>query len=273
MANKTTASTSRIAIPKVAASDFDGTLFRELKISAEDFAAIKNWRAAGNAFGIVTGRALVMLKPHLQEFALDIDFVACCNGAIIYDGDKQIIFESELPKKILLEILNEPSASRSLHFAFEASDEIFCARVKESSWVLREKNRWSFPVTFVDDVQIAGLPKKINQLALDFPSPAEAQAAADILNQKFGSAIFAQKNTHSVDIVTAGINKARGVENLLRLKNWRDAKVFVIGDESNDLPMIKKFSGFTVGTAKDFVKREASAVFDSVGAMLNAFNN
>ena len=53
--------------------------------------------------------------------------------------------------------------------------------------------------------------------------------------------------------------------------NWTGAKVFAVGDESNDLPMIKKFGGYTVATAKDFVKREAAQVFDSVGAMLNNF--
>ena len=70
--------------------------------------------------------------------------------------------------------------------------------------------------------------------------------------------------------MTAGINKASGVEKLLEVCNW-DGKVYVIGDESNDLPMIKKFGGYTVSTAKDFVKQEATEIFDSVGAMLKNF--
>ena len=57
---------------KVAASDFDGTLFREQKISAADLSAIQAWRAAGNAFGLVTGRAFMMLTAHFEEFALDV---------------------------------------------------------------------------------------------------------------------------------------------------------------------------------------------------------
>ena len=254
----------------IAASDFDGTLFRGQTISTEDFEAIKTWRASGNKFGIVTGRAYVMLAPLLQEFNLPIDFALCCNGAAMYDGDGKIIFETELPKKILMAIMDEPFAQKTFHFAFEAADEIFCACVKENSWVLRENNRWNFPLKIIEPAQIETLPKKINQLALDFASPDEALAAAETLNKKFGDVIFAQKNTHSVDIVVKGMNKGTGVENLLRVMNW-DGKVFVVGDESNDLPMIKKFGGYTVATAKDFVKREASKVFDSVGAMLNHF--
>ena len=255
---------------KVAASDFDGTLFINQQVSAENLSAIKNWRAAGNKFGIVTGRAYTMLTEHLKAFDLEIDFAICCNGAIIHDCTGKIIFETELPKKILLEIINEPFAAKSLHFAFETAEKVFCANVKPNSWVLREKDKWNFPVEIIDIAQIETLGK-INQLALDFESPDAAQAAADMLNKKFGAWIFAQKNTHSLDIVAAGVNKAQGVENLLRVRNW-SAEVFVIGDESNDLPMIRHFNGYTVATAKEFVKREATEIFDSVGAMLNHFS-
>lgn len=254
---------------KVAASDFDGTLFQEQKISTEDFDAIKNWRADGNKFGIVTGRAYVMLTAHLRDFNLEADFIICDNGAIIYDGNGRIIYETELPKKILTEIMNEPFVQSTKHYAFETAGQVYCARVKSNSWVLREKNLWSFPLEIIEPAQIETLPP-INQLALDFETPDEAFKASEMLNKKFGETIFAQKNTHSVDIVIKGVNKSAGVENLLRIMNWR-GKVFVIGDESNDLPMIKHFGGYTVSTAKDFVKREATKIFDSVGDMLNCF--
>ena len=254
---------------KLAASDFDGTLFRNLKITDEDLLAIKNWRAAGNKFGIVTGRAYSMLIEHLKENNLELDFAICDNGSIIFDGAGKIIFEAELPKKILSEVINEPFAAKSLHYAFEAAEVVYCANVKPTSWVFRELKRWKFPLEFVEVEQIPNLPK-INQVALDFESPQEAQDAAEMLNKKFGDTIFAQKNTHSLDIVPLGINKSVGVENLLRIMNW-DAEVYVIGDESNDLPMINRFGGYTVATAKDFVKKKASAIFESVGAMLNYF--
>lgn len=255
---------------KVAASDFDGTLFFEEKISAEDLAAIAAWRAAGNKFGIVTGRCYPMLTSRLKEFDLELDFAICDNGAIIFDGAGQVVFETEMPKEILLALMNEPFVADSLHFLFEAADEVFCVGVKEKSWVWREMVHWKDFLTFTEAAQVGALPKKINQMAMGFETAEEAQFAAESLNKKFGSQIFAQKNTHSLDIVNAGINKAQGVADLLRIMAWR-AEAYVIGDESNDLPMIRRFGGYTVSTAKDFVKREASAVFDSVGAMLKNF--
>lgn len=256
---------------KVAASDFDGTLFINQQVSEENLTAIKNWRAAGNKFGIVTGRAYIMLPHHLEEFGLEIDFAICENGAIIHDGAGKVIFESELPKKILLEVIKEPFVQKSMHLAFETAEKVYCANVKPTSWVLREKDKWNFPVEIIETAQIEALPK-INQLALDFASPDEAFSAAEMLNREFGEWIFAQKNTHSVDIVISGMNKAQGVENLVKIMNW-SGKIYVIGDESNDLPMIRRFGGYTVATAKEFVKKEAAAVFESVGAMLKTFAN
>lgn len=256
---------------KVAASDFDGTLFRNNKITDEDLWAIKNWRAAGNKFGIVTGRTFIMLEKHLKEFKLDVDFSICCNGAIIHDGAGAVIFETEVPRKVLLELMNEPCANKSLHFAFETADEVFYCKTNEQSWIFREYDKWSFALTKISESEVSTLAKKINQLALDFKNPEETAQAAEIINKKYGAEIFAQKNTHSLDIVAANINKARGVENLLKVIDLEGAKAFVIGDESNDLPMIRHFGGFTVYSAKDFVKREATEVFDSVGEMLNHF--
>lgn len=257
---------------KVAASDFDGTLFRDENITAQDVAAIKAWRAAGNKFGIVTGRCYQMLTSQLSDFDLTLDFAICDNGAIIFDGAGKTIFETAIPPKILLELMNEPYiAQNSFHFLFEAADEVFCVGVKENSWVMREKNRWGFFLTFTDAAQVPALPKKINQLALGFETPEVAQIAADLLNRKYGEQIFAQRNTYSLDIVPASINKGTGVAKLLELTNWR-GEVFVIGDEANDLPMIRRFGGCTVSSAKEYVQREASAVFESVGAMLKNFS-
>ena len=41
---------------KIAASDYDGTLFRNDEISAADVDGVNKWTAAGNKFGVVTGR-------------------------------------------------------------------------------------------------------------------------------------------------------------------------------------------------------------------------
>ncbi|MCR5833446.1 MAG: HAD family hydrolase [Selenomonadaceae bacterium] len=256
------------SIIKFAASDFDGTLFRNQNISAEDLKAVSDWRAAGNVFGMVTGRPYIMLISYFKHFGVEVDFAICCNGSIIHDGKGEVIFEKGLPIKTLLEIMKEPVISKTHHFAFETADNFYCLLNSDKSWAVTMKDKWDFPLTMIDAAQVTAIPKKINQLALCFDTIEETKAAEVVINEKYGDEIFAQRNTISLDIVPVGINKSSGVAKMLELKNWRDAQVSVIGDESNDLPMIKTFGGFTVATAKDFVKQEAAAIFDSVGAML-----
>lgn len=50
---------------KLLASDWDGTLRRNLKVDACDLDAIKLFREQQHRFGIVTGRSVGMLKNEL----------------------------------------------------------------------------------------------------------------------------------------------------------------------------------------------------------------
>ena len=43
---------------KLAASDYDGTLFRNETISSDDVKGVHAWRKAGHKFGVVSGRDL-----------------------------------------------------------------------------------------------------------------------------------------------------------------------------------------------------------------------
>lgn len=56
---------------------------------------------------------------------------------------------------------------------------------------------------------------------------------------------------------------------LLELRRWGEAKeVLVIGDDMNDLPMIRHFNGHAVANAAPEVRDAASSVFLSVGQIV-----
>ena len=69
---------------KIAASDYDGTLFRNNEIAAEDARGVHAWRAAGHKFGVVTGRDYGMLVPQLHHYGVEFDYAVCNNGGIIH---------------------------------------------------------------------------------------------------------------------------------------------------------------------------------------------
>lgn len=252
---------------KIGASDYDGTLFRQNKISAEDVAGVKAWRQAGYKFGVVSGRDYGMLMPQLKYYGIESDYAVCNNGGIIFRADGTPLWQGSIPLSVLTEIVREPGVRRSFHFAFSAVDRTYLYHESEGSWIKREAHEWNFPIVKITESDIMGLPQ-IHQFCLGYHKPAEADTVSAAVNDKFGRWVHAYPNGCSVDITPAGVSKSQGINKLLELMGWQGAEVYAIGDETNDLPMLDTFSGFTVATARQAIQDRARAVYSSVGDML-----
>mgnify|MGYP000951772154 CR=1 FL=1 len=154
-------------------------------------------------------------------------------------------------------IAAEPTAQKSFHFAFSAAETTYLCHHSEGSWIEREAKEWDFPITYIEESDIAGLTK-IHQFSLGFPEPEQSNACAEVLNAKLGDLIHAFPNACSLDITPAGISKDQGIRTLLSVMGWDGAEVFAIGDETNDLPMLKAAGkSVAMGNAFPEVKEEA----------------
>lgn len=252
---------------KIGASDYDGTLFRQQKIAKEDVEGVRRWRAAGNKFGVVSGRDYGMLMPQLKFYGIESDYAVCNNGAIIFRADGTPLWQGEISLEVLTKIVREEAVGRSFHFAFSAEDKTYLYHEGEGSWIVREARDWDFPIVRIEEKDILSLPQ-IHQFCLGYPKPEAANETSALVNEKYGAYVKAYPNGCSVDIVPAGVSKSQGITKLQELMGWQEAKVYAIGDESNDLPMLEKFKGFTVDTARAAIQARAKAVYASVGAML-----
>lgn len=254
---------------KVAASDYDGTLFRQDKIAAEDAEGVRRWRAAGNKFGVVTGRDYGMLAPQLKYYGIESDYAVCNNGGLICRADGTPLWQGEIPLRTLAEMVKEPGVRRSFHFAFSAADKTYLYHEREGSWISREARQWDFTIVSITEQDILSLPQ-IHQFSLGYPEAGEAAEVSEILNARYGDIIHAYPNRCSVDVTPKGISKRQGIEKLVELMGWKNPEIFSIGDEINDLPMIEAFNGFTVDTAREAIKTKARCAYAGVGAMLAA---
>ena len=255
---------------KIAASDYDGTLFRKGTISKKTIEGVHAWRAAGNKFGMVSGRDYGMLMPQLKHYGIEYDFTICNNGGIIRDKDGNVHYQAKMNVKTLREMTLEPLVRKSFHFAFSAKDVTYLCHDREGSWIMREAKEWDFPIVRIKEEEILNL-RDIHQFSLGFDHPKESIECAEVLNKKFPDEIHAYPNAKSLDVPPRGISKEQGIKKLLEVMNWHEAEIFVIGDEINDLPMISAFGGYTVDTARDEIKSQAKKVFDDVGSMLKFF--
>ena len=252
---------------KIAASDYDGTLFRDEKISAEDVAGVNKWRDAGNKFGVVSGRDYGMLMPQLKHYGVNFDYTICNNGGLICDIAGKVLWQGNIPREVLADIAKEKCVQNSFHFAFSAIDCTYLCHESEGSWIMREANQWDFQIKNISEDEIKNLPQ-IHQFSLGFLKAEESAEASKFLNERYGKFIHAYPNRCSLDITPQNVSKRQGIENLVELMNWNGAEIFAIGDEINDLPMLEAFNGFTVDTARKEIRDKVKKICSGVGEML-----
>ena len=166
---------------KIAASDYDGTLFRNDTITAADAQSVQRWREAGHKFGVVTGRDYGMLAPQLEHYGIGYDYAVCNNGAIICQSEGTPLWEGRIEPRILKAISEIPEVRRSFHFAFSAATQTYLCHEFEGSWIAREGRQWDFPVIDIEEKDILSLPQ-VHQFSLGYETPEESLAASQVVN-------------------------------------------------------------------------------------------
>ena len=121
----------------------------------------------------------------------------------------------------------------------------------------------SIPTPHIDALQL----QDVVQVSMKLTTPAEAQQVSDDIHRRFPM-LGGNINRSYLDINRSEADKGWGLMRMAQSGNWKDSEILAIGDDKNDLPMIERFGGFTMTTAKPFMKEAAVKVYDSVGQML-----
>lgn len=208
---------------KLIASDFDGTLYRNHQISDRDREAIKKWQAAGNLFGLVTGRGGGIIKD-VAELGVILDFALVDNGAVILDKDGNLLRRDTFDAAIAKEYYDFSYDESGFKFQHEKPDT--------SKYVGRE-----------------------TQLSLLLHNEDDARELSVILNEKFGDRLNSFSNGWWINTVAVGVSKATGIANYAEIKGVCRRNIWVVGDHYNDLPMLKAYDGYIVSTAVDGMKK------------------
>lgn len=253
---------------RIAASDYDGTLATWQGLIGDVVPAVARWRAAGNIFGIATGRDLPMILTETEKYGIGYDFLVCMNGAVVYDGDPAhtLLSSTLLPDDLHADLMRHPAGRASMHFQLSCLDEL-CVLLREGSWFPMLGIRYR-EVDFDEGLALRGL----GQVSLAYKTVEECARWHAMLLRDFDGRITAHHNKTTIDINPFGVDKATGIEDVIRRKGWGGCGTpLVIGDGGNDIGMIKRFGGYTVPGADEAVLRAATRVFESVPAMLEHF--
>ncbi|MBQ8546051.1 MAG: HAD-IIB family hydrolase [Clostridia bacterium] len=235
----------------IIASDFDGTLNYH-GISEADKNAIEKFRQEGNKFGVVTGRDLeqaLWVIYDLKKANLTVDFVICCTGAVRLTGDGEIVrVTKQRVGKYLNEILEY---ARTIDVGtFRASNELVVCFADPRAKIEQ-------PFSAISEM---------TQSNAWFPNEDDAERFVQYVRKNHANDISIFRNGGSIDMPPVGISKVSGIYEYA--SQFENAKIVTVGDNVNDIPMIKEFDGYAVSNAKDELKEIANHHCDRIADMI-----
>jgi Cof subfamily protein (haloacid dehalogenase superfamily) len=246
------------------ASDYDGTL-NQNGVSCEDIAAIIDFRKQGHLFGMVTGRSLGSIQKEIDKFSFPVDFIIGNNGGAI---------QNTLGETVLLETIHTDLVTKVIEHLMTYDIYVYGGNDGFNLGVKQIKPNPDFkPTMQTIDFDEAFDQNQVATMFAFFTNEQDASQCVLELNQMFEGELSCFSNKEYIDIGTYGISKKSGIDFLVNHLAI-EAEIHVIGDEYNDLPMIKGFKGYTVETGSDEVKGFASRVFPTVAdALKHALNS
>ncbi|MGN8645925.1 Cof-type HAD-IIB family hydrolase [Gracilibacillus sp. HCP3S3_G5_1] len=254
--------------PKAICLDMDGTLLNNHNDLTENtLDIIQKIRKKGIRVFIVTGRSFNEVFDSAPD-DLELDGFVTANGMITYvDGEKLLehSLSTELVDKVIqsarshqvyyeahpndgerLSLLEDQGYIEAM-ISGEKPDEVGINEWLEREAAIKHDIKWHETLPEQKYAKIYCFAKEHKKM----------QAWIDSLERIKKESDFTTSSSsyHNVEVMVAGVNKATGIEALLRYYQISPKDTMAIGDSNNDIPMMK-YVGFPVGmlNATDQIK-------------------
>lgn len=251
---------------RLAAFDLDQTLFGpDLVLSARIKETVQRAQARGVIVTIVTGREARLTARFARELNLAAPLV-CAQGGLVYDHRTgRVLHDVRLPCELTPRIV-EAADHYAWNLHFEMADRLYFPRVSNHPPILFEllrMSQWERVDKLPDDLPEA--PHKfivtLNQPADRSRVIAEMQAAFD------GQIHIVPSHPYLIEGLPSGVDKGQGLAWLARHLDIPQAEVLAVGDNDNDVPMIRWAGvGVAMGNASDAARAAADWVAPPVEA-------
>lgn len=221
-------------------SDFDGTLRRtEGGISDGNIRAISEYVEAGGVFALCTGRMASSIRPYAKELGLK-GLLAAYQGAIIEDIESgKTVRDMRIPCEKAAEICRRLE-SRDYHIHVYDGDKFWS---NKADGLLREYERiCGVKAEIAPDITGTVARERIRpHKVLVMCPPEERDKAYAFAKKEFGGELYVTTSSEFlVEIVRRGSDKGGALEYLSEHYSIPLSQSVAIGDNINDLPMIRK---------------------------------
>lgn len=248
---------------KILACDYDGTLNVGGTVSKENIEAIQKWRAAGNLFGMVSGRYLRYLREFMAKDGVQYDFLIGNNGAVISDEQGRASECISISLQTVFALLEKIRATNPNHISVSYDEE--SVLVTPESIVCLEDG-----ALVIDGKSIT----EVTQLHANFKEDGKAASLRDACAQAFGDEVQCiMPGILGVDFISVRAGKPVGLRRLLELRGLEAEIVLTVGDGDNDLAMLTApdFCGYAMQSSMPVVLEQVSRTTESVAALIERY--
>ncbi|ATZ19108.1 hypothetical protein ESOMN_v1c07260 [Williamsoniiplasma somnilux] len=227
-------------------SDFDGT-FRngpDKTVLEKDLNWIMNFQKQGNNVIIATGRNYNSISEYLsKELNFYPNYFVTNTGAVVTDGKGKVLYSKNMgneEKLLLIDFLKEIEQElKAVNYATVKDEQFLFIQdmTEEQQKMFMNLEDINEPLSFL-----------INKDILCFKLLCSKQTWAKVIkfiksnNLKVETVVNNLKDFYVCEIHGENVNKATGIKALQKILNFNNDHVLVVGDDSNDVPMLKEYS-------------------------------
>jgi Cof subfamily protein (haloacid dehalogenase superfamily) len=230
---------------QLVATDLDGTLLRsDRTISARTVSLLQRLQSFGVTFLLVSARPPRILQRIARTFHLG-GLAICCNGAIIYDLDRERFLQERLlsPQQVEHLVTLLSASLPGLSFAAESGKSVAC----EAAFYPFCSRGDSPPPRIVDISMLCQAPQiKVLVHHATLPIEELCESVVPLLASHAYSVTYSGSNY--LEIMSGGVHKGEVLAAFCAQLNIAAQSVVAFGDMPNDLPMLQ-WAGLGVAVA------------------------
>ncbi|MBY0146908.1 HAD family hydrolase [Neobacillus niacini] len=238
--------------PKAIFLDMDGTILNHKNlVSIHTKEIIDQLRNQGKFVFIATGRAIDEIEGLVPK-GFQVDGVVTSNGMAGYVGEKAI-FKHSLPLNLVEEIIKRARENEVYYELFPYGLDRITLRqdrkyveneitepkpesVGTNEWLSR-KEAINEKIMWVDEI----VGKEFSKFYFFAKSKEHINHWKKELERLKKEIDFTTSisSNHNVEVMAANVNKATGIQQMLKHFHLSDTEAMAIGDSDNDLPMLR----------------------------------
>ena len=257
---------------KILFSDLDGTLFHggpaKTVMTKENEEAIQRWTSLGNRFVIATGRPSNIRNELMERHQIECDILACNGAKVILDSE--VLWSKEVEPDYIREIMAicQPY-KENVDFALDMDwDEWVVLR---RHGLIEENYRGAVFNTTVEQYLAKPremYPNKIFMVCADHKTKCELM---EILQNRFKGRLEVTSSAHdNIELGCLGIGKDIALKEILERLNLDVTQAAAVGDEVNDLRMLKCIPyGFAMKSAREEIRKQVNYEIESVHDLID----